>query len=60
MMPDKLTRDREDHARNVSPVDWYIASYMLRFTELDDPKKNDLDAKFSHLGEYDSDQSRRS
>jgi hypothetical protein len=32
--------------RNKSPVNWYLVSYLLRFTELDDPLKNDEEARF--------------
>ena len=32
--------------KNVSPVGWYVCSYLLRFIELDDPRKEDTEAKF--------------
>lgn len=32
--------------KNKSPVNWYMVSYLLRFTDLDDPQKNDDEARF--------------
>lgn len=32
--------------KNQSPVNWYLVSYLLRFTELDDPLKDDDEARF--------------
>lgn len=32
--------------KNVSPVGWYVCSYLLRFIELDDPGREDVEAKF--------------
>ncbi|MPM16376.1 hypothetical protein SDC9_62755 [bioreactor metagenome] len=32
--------------KNVSPVGWYLVSYLLRFVELDDKEKNDDNARF--------------
>jgi len=32
--------------KNVSPVGWYVCSYLLRFIELEDPKNEDAEAKF--------------
>ncbi|MFS2032425.1 DUF4288 domain-containing protein [Polaromonas sp. CT11-55] len=32
--------------KNISPVNWYMVSYLLRFTELGDPRKNDNEARF--------------
>ncbi len=32
--------------KNVSPVGWYVASYILRFVELDREDKDDLDGRF--------------
>jgi hypothetical protein len=32
--------------KNVSPVGWYVASYLLRFTKQGDPKINDPEARF--------------
>jgi len=32
--------------KNLSPVGWYVASYILRFVELDDEDNDDLDARF--------------
>jgi hypothetical protein len=34
------------HDRNHSPVGWYVASYLLRFTELSDRRKNDPEKRF--------------
>ena len=31
---------------NLSPVGWYVGSYLLRFTELNKPNNNDPEAKF--------------
>jgi len=32
--------------KNQSPVNWYMVSYLLRFIELKDPRKNDDEARF--------------
>jgi hypothetical protein len=32
--------------KNVSPVGWYVASYLLRFVELDRADKEEPDARF--------------
>ncbi|WP_041598768.1 DUF4288 domain-containing protein [Hahella chejuensis] len=32
--------------KNISPVGWYIGTYMARFIEVDDERNNDLDAQF--------------
>jgi hypothetical protein len=32
--------------KNLSPVNWYLVSYLLRFIELDDPRKDDDEARF--------------
>ncbi len=32
--------------KNVSPVGWYLVSYLLRFVELDDKDKNNDNARF--------------
>ena len=32
--------------KNVSPVGWYFGSYLLRFIELDDVKKDDPERRF--------------
>jgi hypothetical protein len=37
---------RQKLDRNVSPVGWYVAMYVLRFVELDDPDKDDPGAQF--------------
>ena len=34
------------HDRNVSPVGWYLGAYLLRFVELNDPKRDDPNKKF--------------
>ncbi|MFZ3192635.1 MAG: DUF4288 domain-containing protein [Moraxellaceae bacterium] len=36
----------EHHERKISPIGWYIASYLLRLVELKDPKKDDLEQRF--------------
>lgn len=33
-------------SRNVSPVGWYVATYVLRFVELDMPGNDDPDKRF--------------
>ncbi len=33
--------------KNKSPVGWYVGSYLLRFVELDDPNRNDPEARFT-------------
>lgn len=35
-----------EHDKNISPVGWYVVSYLLRFVELDDERKNDDEARF--------------
>ncbi len=32
--------------KNLSPVGWYVCSYLLRFVELAWPHKDDAEAKF--------------
>ena len=32
--------------KNVSPMGWYLVSYLLRFVELDDKDKNNDNARF--------------
>jgi len=32
--------------KNISPVGWYLASYLLRFVELTDKKRNDPEKRF--------------
>lgn len=32
--------------KNLSPVGWYVASYVLRFVELERADREDLDARF--------------
>ena len=34
------------HDKNVSPVGWYVASYLLRFVELNDTQRNEDDERF--------------
>lgn len=31
---------------SISPVGWYICSYLIRFVEVNDPKNNDENARF--------------
>ena len=31
---------------NISPVGWYVARYLLRFVELQDPNNEDLEKRF--------------
>jgi len=35
------------HDKNVSPVGWYLVSYILRFVELTDPQNDDEEARFT-------------
>jgi len=32
--------------KNISPVGWYVVSYLLRFVELNDDQKDDDEARF--------------
>lgn len=32
--------------KNQSPVDWYLATYLLRFVELSDEKRDDPEGRF--------------
>ena len=32
--------------KNISPVDWYFGSYLLRFVEVEKPGRNDPDKRF--------------
>jgi hypothetical protein len=32
--------------KNLSPVGWYVVSYLLRFVELNDDRKDDDEARF--------------
>lgn len=34
------------HDKNISPVDWYVGSYLIRFVELDEEGNEDLEKKF--------------
>lgn len=34
------------HDKNISPVGWYVASYLIRFIEINDPNKNDQEERF--------------
>lgn len=34
------------HDKNLSPIGWYVVSYILRFVELDREDKDDLDGRF--------------
>jgi hypothetical protein len=35
-----------NHSKHISPVGWYIATYQLRFVELADKRKHDLERRF--------------
>lgn len=35
------------HDKNVSPVGWYLGSYLQRFVELDDPRRMDQEHRFT-------------
>lgn len=34
------------HDKNISPVGWYVCSYLLRFVEIADTSNEDAEAKF--------------
>jgi hypothetical protein len=34
------------HDKNTSPVGWYVASYLIRFIEIEDTRNNDLEQRF--------------
>ncbi|MGP0171637.1 DUF4288 domain-containing protein [Pseudomonas sp. NCHU5208] len=34
------------HDKNISPVGWYVASYLIRFTEINDPNNESQDERF--------------
>ena len=34
------------HDKNVSPVGWYLGSYLLRSVELEDEQRNDPESRF--------------
>ena len=34
------------HDKNVSPVGWYVGSYLIRFIELDEPNNFDPERRF--------------
>nr|WP_064495669.1 DUF4288 domain-containing protein [Pseudomonas chengduensis] len=34
------------HDKNISPVDWYVASYLIRFTEINDPNNENPEERF--------------
>ncbi|WP_339409636.1 DUF4288 domain-containing protein [Pseudomonas sp. EA_35y_Pfl2_R5] len=34
------------HDKNISPVDWYVASYLIRFTEINDPNNENQEERF--------------
>lgn len=38
--------ERSKHDKNVSPVGWYVASYLLRFVDLERHDIDDPDARF--------------
>ena len=33
--------------KNISPVGWYVGTYLARFIEIDDPSNNDLEERFA-------------
>ena len=33
--------------KNLSPVGWYIGTYLARFIEIDEPKNSDVEARFA-------------
>lgn len=35
------------HDKNISPVGWYVGSYLIRFTELEHDKNDDPEERFS-------------
>ncbi|KRA06650.1 uncharacterized protein DUF4288 [Acidovorax delafieldii] len=35
-----------EYDKNISPVGWYVVSYLLRFVELNDDRKDDDEARF--------------
>lgn len=35
------------HDKNISPVGWYVGSYLIRFIKLEDEKKDDPEEKFT-------------
>lgn len=34
------------HDKNISPVDWYVCSYLIRFIELENERNDDEEQKF--------------
>ena len=34
------------HDKNISPVGWYVASYLIRFTEINDPNNESQEERF--------------
>lgn len=34
------------HDKNISPVGWYVASYLIRFTEINDQNKDNQEERF--------------
>ena len=34
------------HDKNISPVGWYVASYLIRFTEINDPNNENQEERF--------------
>jgi hypothetical protein len=33
--------------KNISPVGWYVGTYLARFIEIEDPSNSDLEARFA-------------
>lgn len=44
--PLKLALGAMKDSKNTSPIGWYVASYLLRFTERNKPNLNDPEARF--------------
>ena len=36
-----------DYDKNISPVGWYLGTYLLRFIELDDLQRDDVEKRFA-------------
>ncbi|MFP6797994.1 MAG: DUF4288 domain-containing protein [Pseudomonas sp.] len=34
------------HDKNISPFGWYVASYLIRFTEINDPNNENQEERF--------------
>ena len=46
MTEHETSKDKAPFDKNVAPFGWYVASYVLRFVELDRADKDDPDARF--------------